>query len=230
MDLGREVVQEQAEGLVTDRVGDQVVVVQDQHQRRPHRGQVVDQRRHHHPLQLHASAAQRPQGDGPHPRLNGPQRRHQIAPEAGRVVIDSHPMTPRPPACPRPPGPTGPTGSSCRTRPARPAGTAWPASGLEQRLEPGPRKEPGARGRRRQLGPQQLRAGRAGHIAGVILDRGRELGSIHHNPGCQGDQHTDQQLRLSSSVQQSWRQPAAAVPLRAPNLAPRTDPRGRLWE
>jgi hypothetical protein len=71
---------------------------------------------------------------------------------------------------------------------------------LEQRLEAGPGKEAGSRGRRYQLGPQQLRTGRAGHIAAVILDRGRELGSIHHNPSRPGGQHTDQHPRLWSSL------------------------------
>src|SRR4029453_6669970 len=37
------------------------------------------------------------------------------------------------------------------------------------------------------------------HLAGVLLDRGRELGLIHHDPSRPGGQHTDQHLRLWSS-------------------------------
>ena len=59
MDAGREVVQEEAECLVAGRVGDEVVVVQDQEQRRGDGMQVVEQRRHDHPVEVGAGAPQR---------------------------------------------------------------------------------------------------------------------------------------------------------------------------
>ena len=229
MHISRKMVQEQAEGLVADRVGHHVVVVQHQHQRPAHRAQVVDQRRHHHPLQLHARAAQRLQGDGPHPRLDGPQRRHQIAPEAGRVVvalIQRHPS--HPPATSR----LAPLGEQGRLAgPGRRGQQAQLGlqAGLEHRLETSTGNQPGARGRRRQLGPHQLRIWRADRVPKGSLDRGTDLGSIHHNPGRQS-QHTTSTggCRPASSSRGANLQPRH--PSGHQIWRRRWTPRGRRWE
>ena len=87
VDAGREVVQEDAEGLVAAGVGHQVVVVQHQHQRRADRAQLAVQRRQHRPVQVRPGALQGSKRGRAHARLDGPQRLHDVSPEASRVVV-----------------------------------------------------------------------------------------------------------------------------------------------
>ena len=155
MDAGREVVQEEAECLVAGRVGDEVVVVQDQEQRRGDGMQVVEQRRHDHPVEVGAGAPQRLERGRPHLRLDRPQGLRHIDPQAGRIVVllvDREPGDPA--ATGRPPlaeqgGLAEPGG---RVQEAQPGLHAL----LEQRQQAGARDQPGPQGRWPQLAPHQL--------------------------------------------------------------------------
>ena len=151
-----EVVQEQGQGPVADRVGDQVVVVQDQEQRQPGRAQLVEQSRQDRPVQVRAWAPQGRQRAPPYARLDGAERLHHIGPEPCGVVVALVQRDPGHPASARDRAPLGQQRRLAEAgRSVHQAELALQAE-LEQRLEAGPRYEPGPSGRRPQLGPHQL--------------------------------------------------------------------------
>jgi hypothetical protein len=82
----RRMLQQQFQRLVNRRSLDQVIVVQDQHDRLGHIGQLVDQGGHHHLERGRQAAGQR--GDPfRHPGSDRVQSGGDVAPEAGWVVV-----------------------------------------------------------------------------------------------------------------------------------------------
>ena len=141
---------------MADRVGDQVVVVQDQEQRQSRRAQLVQQSRQDRPVQVRAWAPQGRQRAPPYARLDGAERLHHIGPEPCGVVVALVQRDPGHPASARDRAPLGQQRRLAEAgRSVHQAELALQAE-LEQRLEAGPRYQPGPSGRRPQLGPHQL--------------------------------------------------------------------------
>ena len=94
MQAGRRVRQQRRHGIVHDRVGHQVVVIEDDDDVRAAAGDVVDEHRQHitdHVRPRRVEDGQRPTGQSRH-RLRGGQQ--QVAPESVRIIvagIDAHP-------------------------------------------------------------------------------------------------------------------------------------------
>jgi hypothetical protein len=139
MNTWREMVQEEAERLVAGGVGHQMVVIQYQHELRVDRGQLVEQRRQHRPVQVRARAPQGLERGPAHVGLDGPERLDHVHPEAGRVVVA---LVQRHPGHPAGTGTGAPLGKQRRL--AEPGGCVEQAE-LALQAGPKPALESGAR-------------------------------------------------------------------------------------
>ena len=158
------------------RVGDQVVVVQHQHQVGLAGGELVEQLRQDHLGEDVGRARALEQGERalPEAGLDHPERLDDIGPEPHRVVVAVVQRQPGdPPGAVVGPPPLGQQGGLART--GRGVDQAQPplGPGLQQPVQPGPGDQPGPDRRRAQLGPQEDRPRRA--------RRSRRLGA-HGSP------------------------------------------------
>ena len=174
--VGRQVLDEEPEAGMAHPVGDQVVVVQHQHQVGLAGGELVEQLRQDHLGEDVGRARALEQGERAlaEPGLDHPERLDDIGPEPHRVVVAVVQRQPGdPPGAVVGPPPLGQQGRLAR--PGRGVDQAQPplGPGLQQPVQPGPGDQPGPDRRRAELGPKEDRPRRA--------RRSRRLGA-HASP------------------------------------------------
>jgi hypothetical protein len=172
VDAGREVLQEVTEPVMAAGIGDEVIVVQHQYQRRADRAQVVQQRRQDHPIKVRARTAQGLERGGADPGLDGAERLDHIDPEPRRVVVA---RVQRDPGHPTPAGfsaPLAEQGRLARTGRSVQQTQLGRQAGLEQRPRPGPGDQPRPRRLRLQLGRHQTRTPHADCLTRVMVGAG----------------------------------------------------------